>query len=109
MTAAARAPIIEARGLTKRFLKAPDLAERASAWLGGKAGGEVVQAVDGVSLTIGKGEVVGLAGESGCGKSTLGRMIAGLLEPSEGVLLYKGRDRATLTGRRRRPRASPCR
>ena len=98
MTAAASAPIIEARGLTKRFLKAPDLAERASEWLGGKAGGEVVRAVDSVSLTIGKGEVVGLAGESGCGKSTLGRMIAGLLEPSDGVLLYKGRDRATLTG-----------
>jgi peptide/nickel transport system ATP-binding protein len=98
VTAAASAPIIEARGLTKRFLKAPDLAERASEWLGGKAGGEVVRAVDGVSLTIGKGEVVGLAGESGCGKSTLGRMIAGLLEPSDGTLLYKGRDRATLTG-----------
>ena len=37
-----------------------------------------------------KGEVVGLVGESGCGKSTLGRMVAGILEPSEGDILFRG-------------------
>ncbi len=41
---------------------------------------------------------MGLVGESGCGKSTLGRIVAGLLEPSEGSVIYKGRDVSTLTG-----------
>ncbi len=48
------------------------------------------------SLSLAKGEVVGLVGESGCGKSTLGRMIAGLLPPTGGQVLFKGRDRASL-------------
>ena len=98
VTAPSAVPMIEARGLTKRFVKAPDLAQRASGWLGTGAAAEVVQAVDNVSLAIGKGEVVGLVGESGCGKSTLGRMIAGLLEPTEGQVLFKGKDRAKLAG-----------
>jgi oligopeptide/dipeptide ABC transporter ATP-binding protein len=53
--------------------------------------GRVLKAVDGVSLTVGEREVVGLVGESGCGKTTLGRTIVGLLERTGGQILYRGR------------------
>ena len=59
--------------------------------LGGARGRRTVQAVRGVSLGIGAGEVVGLVGESGCGKSSLARAVAGLLPFSGDVLLH---DRA---------------
>jgi oligopeptide/dipeptide ABC transporter ATP-binding protein len=56
------------------------------------SGKHQVRAVDDVSFAIEPGETLCLVGESGCGKSTTGRMVAGLLEPSEGRVLYGGKD-----------------
>src|SRR5688572_26616763 len=83
-------PIIEVERVSKRFVKPLDLAEKIARRLGADVSEEVVHAVDDVSFTVAEGEVVGLVGESGCGKSTLGRMIAGILEPSEGAVRYRG-------------------
>ena len=82
--------ILEVKGLTKNFVKRLDLAEKIAQKLGSKIKEEVVYAVDNVSLTVKKGEVVGLVGESGCGKSTLGRMIAGIIPPTAGAISFKG-------------------
>ena len=55
-----------------------------------------MHAVDNVDLVVARGEVVGLVGESGCGKSTIGRMVAGIMPPSDGTVLFKGQDIASL-------------
>ena len=56
------------------------------------SGKERVVAVDEASLVINQGDVVCLVGESGCGKSTTGKMVAGLLDPTDGEMLFEGKD-----------------
>ena len=53
---------------------------------------EIVKAVDGVSLSIEEGKILGLVGESGCGKSTLSRLIMQLIEPTEGSIVLEGEN-----------------
>ncbi|NLU72802.1 ABC transporter ATP-binding protein [Streptomyces sp. HNM0575] len=68
-----------------------------------RRGGTVVRAVDGVSLTVGRGEVVGLVGESGSGKSTVGRCVVRLDTPTAGTVRIGGTDVTRLSRRRLRP------
>ena len=74
-------PAIDIRDVTKRFgpARAP------------------VRAVDGVTLTVPEGGVMGIVGESGCGKSTLARLILGLLPPTTGDIRVAGASLASLT------------
>jgi len=79
--------LLEIRELKKYFPIKKGVLRRNAGW---------VQAVDGVSLHIGKGETLGLVGESGCGKSTIGRCILRLLEPTEGEIFFEGKNISTL-------------
>ncbi len=66
-------------------------------------GGGVVKAVDGVSFQLRTGEILGLVGESGSGKTTLGRALLGLVRPTNGQVLYRGRDLGVMNERQLRP------
>ena len=70
------APLISARNIKKYF----------------DVGGGKLKAVDGLSFDIYPGETFGLVGESGCGKSTAGRTIIRLYDPTDGELIFNGRN-----------------
>ena len=84
-------PLLEVRGLKMHFPISEGLIVRRHL-------GEV-KAVDGVSLTIKRGETMGLVGESGCGKTTMGRCILRLEKPTAGEIIYDGTDIAHLDAR----------
>ena len=75
-------PVLEVRDLKKHFAVG-------GGWLG--KSGQSVKAVDGISLTLGARETLGLVGESGCGKSTAGRLILRLIDPTAGEIHLDGK------------------
>jgi peptide/nickel transport system ATP-binding protein/oligopeptide transport system ATP-binding protein len=74
--------LLDVRGLTKRYPTAT---------------GGTLHALEDVSFTLQKGEVLGIVGESGCGKTTLGRTVLRLVEPTAGQVMFDGEDLVTLS------------
>ena len=85
--------LVEVEGLKVHYPLRGSFAER----LVGREAGSV-KAVDGVTFHLEHGEVLGLVGESGSGKTTLGRTLLRLVEPTDGSIIYDGRDITRLGG-----------
>jgi peptide/nickel transport system ATP-binding protein len=92
-TVATAEPIMEVRGLVKHFRLRGGFLSKPS----------VVRAVDGIDLTIQRGEIMGVVGESGCGKSTLGRTLMRLYKPDRGSIRFAGEDIANASAAQIRP------
>jgi peptide/nickel transport system ATP-binding protein len=88
------APLVEVRDLVKLFPIQGGLLRRTVA---------NVQAVDGVSFDIVRGETLGLVGESGCGKTTVGRLLLRLIDPTSGTIRFDGTDISSLKGSALKP------
>ena len=84
-------PFLAVDKASKRFVPTLSMGERLAKQLGAAVETRPVRALDQVSLEIAKGETLGIVGESGCGKSTLGRLIAGILPPTEGSVHLDGK------------------
>jgi peptide/nickel transport system ATP-binding protein len=91
------APVLELRDVHRRFTVGAGLFR----------GKRTLHAVNGVTLALRRGEVLGLVGESGCGKSTLAKLLLGLHEPSSGEILVDGRPLAALDRRETARRVQP--
>ena len=63
------------------------------------SGSKKIQILHDVSFEMEEGEVLAIAGESGCGKTTLGRSMIRLIEPTSGIVTYKGENLLNLSGR----------
>jgi len=85
--------LLEVKNLTKNFTSRVRLGAEKS----------VVQAVSGISFNLAQGESLGLVGESGCGKSTTGRIIAKLIEPTSGQIIFNGEDITKFSEKKMKP------
>src|SRR5215472_12827410 len=92
-TVAGSGPLVETRLVTKLFLVRAGWIAKQQSWL---------SAVEDVSLSVHRGETLGLVGESGSGKSTLARLLVHLIEPTHGEVRYNGRNIFGLSGGERR-------
>ncbi len=88
------APLVQVRDLVKHFPVRGGILQRTVGW---------VQAVDGVSFEVRRGETLGLVGESGCGKTTLGRLLLRLIEPTSGSIRFDGVELTALRGAALKP------
>ncbi|GAA1516792.1 hypothetical protein GCM10009741_14690 [Kribbella lupini] len=87
-------PLLSTTNLTKHFPIRKGLLQRQTG---------AVQAVDGLTFSVMKGETLSLVGESGCGKTTTGRLLTRLLEPTDGQIVFEGHDISHIGDGKMRP------
>jgi peptide/nickel transport system ATP-binding protein/oligopeptide transport system ATP-binding protein len=91
---ASGAPLVEVRDLVKHFPVRGGVLQRTVG---------MVQAVEGVTFDIRRGETLGLVGESGCGKTTVGRLLLRLIDPTSGTIRFDGADITKVRGAALKP------